>query len=366
MIGGWFMDPRTINRCFEHPGLLWLLGILVPYAGICFYSYRKKMHLLAMVADPDFFSTLKKRFLRNRLYYGLFLLCLIIAIAGPQWGTQLRIEYTKGMDMVFAFDVSRSMELDDGSGSPGGMSRLDRARDIARVIVQRSIWRTDVTRLQGSAPLDRLNTSAESRIAVVVGKGTAVLTVPMTEDADAILNVIDALNPGMITAAGSNLEALLKVAIDAFPEGSPGKKRILLFTDGEETRGSLSAVTKTLQEKGIGVVAIGLGSAAGRLVRTADGKDFIRRSDGSPVVSQLRESVLQNLAADTGGYYCAGGGEMAIADLLAYLQQQSSPLASREYRSVVPSRQSWFVFGALFFLLLSRTPQERVWKRRKS
>ena len=63
-----------------------------------------------MIFDND----LKKKLLVSEILFYLFLLFAVIALIGPKWGVGYApIEYRKGLDVIFAIDISRSMDIRD-------------------------------------------------------------------------------------------------------------------------------------------------------------------------------------------------------------------------------------------------------------
>jgi len=61
---------------------------------------------------------------------GIIAFAACIAFAGPRWGTRVVETETKGLDLVIAIDISRSMLAEDAEPS-----RLERAKREARRII---------------------------------------------------------------------------------------------------------------------------------------------------------------------------------------------------------------------------------------
>lgn len=340
------MDHGGSGMSFDDPLVLWGLVVLIP--GGLLFIHRRSVRLLRFKAltSPEGYRRLRSLSINSAVLFLLCFVSLIVALSGPRWGERLISEYYHGLDIVLAFDVSRSMDLKDGGN---GLSRLDVARQAA---------------------LSLIEARPDFRYAVTLGKGKGVLGIPLTDDEEALINMIGVLSSDAISATGTNLQDLLELSIRAFPEESPGKKRIILFTDGEDTRGSLASMEKVLQVKGIGVLAVGVGSATGLPVPGSDGTAFLRRPDGSPVISQLREPVLQEFAELTGGYYWNASRdwnasrEGTISPLLSHLDSLVSGRTPLEYRREAASRQGWFILFALLFFVSAKLLEEGLWKKR--
>ncbi len=92
----------------------------------------------------------------------------------------------------------------------------------------------------------------------------------------------------------------------------------MLLTDGEDNdEGALEAAQNAAKE-GLKIFTIGIGSAEGTLVQVKDANgntDYIRDEQGQVLKSKLNESLLQQIATVTGGFYLPLRGGNTIATL---------------------------------------------------
>ena len=114
--------------------------------------------------------------------------------------------------LVMGLDLSRSM-LDERL-KPG---RLQRAKQ----------------KLQ-----DILAVRKEGQTALVVFAGSAFDVVPLTSDHNAILAMLDALNPSMMPVQGSHASAALQHAMAIFKRNAIKHGTVLLLTDGVDADAS--------------------------------------------------------------------------------------------------------------------------------
>ena len=109
---------------------------------------------------------------------------LLIALAGPRWGSHYQEVIRKGVDIVLLVDVSPSMLVQDVKPD-----RLERARreisDFIRVV-------------QGD------------RVGLVAFSGAAFVQCPLTLDYGALHLFLNALSPELIPAPGTDLGAALR------------------------------------------------------------------------------------------------------------------------------------------------------------
>jgi hypothetical protein len=181
-----------------------------------------------------------------------------------------------GADVVLAIDVSRSMDATDV-----GPSRLRRALYLG----------------------ERLAAEASGiRIALVVFAGNAYVALPLTQDWDALLTYLGALDTAVMTDLGTDLARALDVAGGVFDPRSSRPRRILLFSDGEHGRGDIEGALGRLRSMSVEVVPVGFGTLEGSRL-PGRGSGPLRAEDGTPVVSRRVDSMLRRVATATGGVY---------------------------------------------------------------
>jgi Ca-activated chloride channel family protein len=285
---------------FVYPYILWLL-LFFPPAMIAFFwwSWRKQ-------------QALRTRFIQARLLPGLVagisvvrqrlrlaclvlaVICLIVALARPQWGFIWQEVKQKGVDIVVAIDTSKSMLAADIAPN-----RLTRAKLAAMELMQ---------------------LAKGDRLGLVAFAGNAYLQCPLTIDDVAFRQSVEALDVNTIPEGGTALAQAIDAAQTAFKEGE-NHRVLVLMTDGEDhDSGALEAAQKAAQA-GLKIYTIGVGTAEGELLRIKDAQgraDYIRDEGGNVVKSHLNERLLQEIAGATdGGFYLPLRGAKTIDALYA-------------------------------------------------
>src|SRR5690606_18930478 len=102
------------------------------------------------------------------------------------------------------------------------------------------------------------------KIGVVAFAGQAQALVPLTTDHTAVETLLSRAQPGHAPGKGSSLEAALKSSLELFTQ--PGRKVLLVISDGEELTGNGRTVIPQLRQQGVQVFALGVGSAKGAVV----------------------------------------------------------------------------------------------------
>jgi len=225
----------------------------------------------------DSYSPTRKR-LKNILLVVAFAL-LFLSLARPQWGHTWTESRSRGIDLVFALDSSRSMLANDIKPN-----RLIRAKLAIEDFVNR---------LEGD------------RIGLVAFSGSAFLQCPLTLDYDAFFQSLDAVDTNVISAGGTDLAAALQESEAAFSSDN-NYKILILITDGEDLEGSGVAQAREAAENGVTVYTVGVGTPEGSPIplRTRAGSvQYVRDADGRVVHSKLDPETLETIAEETGGFY---------------------------------------------------------------
>ena len=199
--------------------------------------------------EPLVKEKLFKRLDLNRLawkhrltYSGLIL--LIFSASGPQIGTRVAPIERKGIDLVFALDVSKSMNAQDVKPS-----RLEKAKfEISQMIRQ----------LKGD------------RIALIVFAGSSHMYLPLTTDYEAARLFLDQIDTNMIPTQGTALSSALTTGLSAFTEDDSKYKVLVLVTDGEDHEGQVIDLASKASDRGMIIHTVGVATESGSLIPLVD------------------------------------------------------------------------------------------------
>ena len=113
---------------FENPEYLYLLIIVPVLAFLSLIIGKRRKRALEQFGNPELLESLMPSASSTRpiiKFYIMLLviICLIITMAGPQFGSKLETVKRKGIEIMIALDVSNSMNAQDIQPS-----RLDRAK----------------------------------------------------------------------------------------------------------------------------------------------------------------------------------------------------------------------------------------------
>ena len=342
---------------FGSPWIFWLLPLVPVLGGFFLWAVGRKRRALESFVGSTLLPKLAHDVSWRRQYAkyvlatgGIFF--LILALTGPQFGTRLAMAERRGVDVVVALDVSRSM----------------RAQDVVPSRLQRAKY-------QIGELLDGLQ---GDRVALIIFAGQAFVQCPLTLDYGAVRMFMDIVGTEAISVQGTAIGDALDLAITSFDEEERQHRAVVLFTDGEDHLGDPLAVAERAAEAGVRVFAVGVGTPDGELIpgdAAGEGANstagaFHKDSRGQYVKSRLDEETLRRIALTTEGDYfrsSLGGGEIgAIAEQLAQMDQRqfgATRFAQYEERYQIPLLLAVICF-AMEAALADRRRSQGEWRGR--
>jgi Ca-activated chloride channel family protein len=207
----------------------------------------------------------------------LALAAAVIALAEPRFDERVYSIEQKGVDIVLAIDLSRSM--DAGDVDP---SRLERAR--------REI-------------LDLIELLEGDRVGMVIFAGGAYPRMPLTQDYQALELLVAELDTQTFQVQGSEVGLAIRTSLQLLgsQKGSAGQA-ILLLSDGEVHHiDDALAAAREAARAGVRIYALGIGVEAAP-IPVGDGTWLSERT-GETVLSRPSPDVLTDVARLTGGAY---------------------------------------------------------------
>ncbi len=251
--------------------------------------------------------------------------CMALALALARPATQVAAPPAAPAsgDLVFLLDVSRSMLAGDVQPT-----RLSRAREVIRQIAAQA---------------------RGQRLALVAFAGSQAVQCPLTLDHAFFEEMVNLTDPDSVTRGGTRLgDAIRFAAAHAFDDAQRDSRSLVLVSDGEDHESSPAAsAARDASRRGIRIVTIGIGEAAGALV-----PNIVYQ--GRPVVTRLDEPTLR-----AAGDYVPGS---AAFDAAAVYRNFLTPARSQSKRPAEAGDTVWMACLAVAILLLAaefRVPERR-------
>ena len=278
-----------------------------------------------VILAPRTVATASRTRVHVWLHVGLAL--AIVALARPQWGRVEEQVFDQSREILLALDLSRSMQAQDVKPS-----RLDRSKLLIQALLER---------LEGE------------RVGLLVFSGTAFLQSPLSADYEILREFLPMLGPDYLPEGGTNYAALLRTSIDAFASTNSADRFLIILSDGEATDDDWKSLISELKAKGIRVIGLGVGTAAGSMIPDGAG-GLVKDERGAVVLSRLASSTLEQLANETGGTYRDASKWVDLAAVLQQTVEAGRKGAFVEKRAVsYIDRFQWVLAPAVLCLLLS-------------
>ncbi len=323
---------------FLKPEILWHLLWILPAMLVLFFaaSHKTARTLQAFLGknaeNPDYVLFSKGRRILRFVLLCLAVLCLVAAAARPSWGVQIQELNGQGRDLLFVFDVSRSMLAKDVQPS-----RLAHAKWLVKELV-------------------KLNPGDRFGLIAFAGKG--FLECPLTTDRTSFELSLDELSTDSIPLGGTNIQEALAAALQAFKAAETSHRAVILVTDGDELEGNSGKAVDEIVARKIPLFIAGIGDPSQpSIIQVPDGRGGVKTltdANGNVVNSPLNEKQLGELAKRTGGIYVRStAGDSG----LGALEKRIRALAPHEYETVKttkPIDRFGYPLAAAFVLLLLR------------
>lgn len=274
----------------ERPWALYGLLAVIPAILYMFFVYRKTEGEIA-----DFYGTktnravnmavIKLRLIWRFVFRITAWVMLVLSIAGISWGTVSTPVQKNGHAVSMVFDISYSMTAKD---APSGLTRLEASGEYAKMLL---------SKIDGAF------------VSAVIAKGDGVIAVPLTEDRSALVNLLEMLSPTMMTSAGTSLGGGIEAALRSFPRNMSQSPVIWLFTDGDETDGTLLSSINNALRNGISVIVIGFGKERDTEIIAGDGE--------TPVKTALRADRLREIVDSANKKNSVGQGLKFLKNVYA-------------------------------------------------
>ncbi len=321
---------------------LWLIPLLIVFY---YFAFRAKKKAMQKFGNMELLKKLSRNTSRKRQVFKTALILfsvffLIFSLARPQIGTKIEEVKRKGIDILIAIDVSKSMMARDIKPS-----RLDKAKHEVEGLIRR---------LRGD------------RIGLIAFAGVPFVQCPLTLDYGAAKIFLDIMEPDLIPTPGTAIGGAIQKAIETFDKTERKHKVLILITDGEDHKGDALKYAKEAEREGIIIYTVGIGSREGEPIPAKDGTGFEKDRDGAVIITKLDELTLEKIALQTGGkYYRATSGEDELDKIYNDIaRMEKKELGSLKF-SQFEDRFQYFLAFALILLIVEYVLPERIRVKRE-
>lgn len=326
---------------FQHSELMPALAVVPLLIFLFIVVIRWKKKTIKKIGDAALVNQLIRGYSANKFLakFVLSVLAISFIILGllnlQKPGIMENIE-RKGVDVIIALDVSKSMLAEDSKPN-----RLEVAKQL-------------VNKLMGQLQNDR--------IGLILFAGRAYMQMPLTTDHGAARMYIQSAGPDVVPTQGTVISEALRLSNSAFNSKDKKYKAVVLITDGEDHDPASLQVAQELAANAIMINTVGIGSPEGAPIRDSETDSYKKDPQGNTVISKLNEVELQQLAQNTKGVYVRlTDPDQAVATIMKQLstieKTELEDSAFKDFKSYF----QWFLAAAVLFLLIEFFLPERKW-----
>ncbi|WP_028895952.1 VWA domain-containing protein [Prevotella sp. HUN102] len=319
---------------FANKEYLLLLLLLIPY--LLWYFFRRKGSEPTMrMADTYVYEYAPKSWRMRLIHLPMLLRCLtyalvVMVLARPQTDTPSGADYSNGINIMLAMDVSTSMLSQDVAPN-----RMEVAKDVANEFIS-------------ARPSDN--------IGLTIFAGEAFTQCPMTTDHASLLNLLQNVNTDLASHGliedGTAIGMGLANAVNRLKDIKAKSKVVILLTDGSNNKIEISPMTaaEIAKKFGIRVYTIGLGTDKNPNVP-------------NQMVGEIDYKTLQDIARTTNGEFYRAQSRQELSQIYKDIDKLEKAKISggsfgRRYEAYMP-----FALLALFSFLMEIVFRIAVFKR---
>jgi Ca-activated chloride channel family protein len=316
---------------FQHINYLYALALLpalvVLFMSVIYWRKRK----LQKLGNEELIGNQIQGYIAGRSTFKFILqvsafFLIVVGWANLRMGDKSEKTERKGVDVVVALDVSKSMLARDLQPD-----RLTRARQL-------------IMRLTDKMKNDR--------VALIVFAGKAYMQVPLTVDYSAVKMILQNVGPEIVPTQGTVISDAIKMGMESFTRNERKFKSLIVISDGEDHDEQAIEAARQAAEEGVVIHTVGVGSPQGSTLYDPDTKSVKLDENGAPVVSKLNEEALRAIAGAGRGSYSLLQNTDEVAERL------NSSLESMEQKNLgtmmftdFTSYFQYFLFAGLILLV---------------
>lgn len=318
---------------FAHPKILYLLFLIPVLVALYILARYSRMKKIARFGRPEEVAKLMPNASKYTpvikiILESLAMAALIIALARPRGGDREATDERRGIEVMVAFDLSRSM-LASSTDDPSGVSRLQRAKYLLGHLIEQL---------------------KDDKVGLVIFAGESYTQLPITNDFISVKMYIDELSPDMIPTQGTDIGTAIQMCLNGFTPQSDVSKAIVLITDAEDHIEQAEEMAKNAYKSGVQVDVIGIGTSAGAPIPAPNG-GYMTDASGKEIITSLNTDAAQAIAKSGGGVYVEGSSSGALNEIETYLNKlEKSDLGKVNYKASA-EKFPIFIWIALLLLL---------------
>jgi Ca-activated chloride channel family protein len=319
---------------FGSPYYFWLMLAIPALIGLFIFVYQRKLTILRRFASLDLIKRLTPQNTQSRqilkwCFFLAFFLFVVFALSRPRFGVKMELVERKGIDIMVAMDISKSMLAEDVTPS-----RIERAKyEIDRFI--------DL--LKGD------------RVGLIVFAGESYVQCPLTLDYGAAKMFLNAVTTDWVQRQGTAIDEAINQARQAFKAKQNKSRVLIVISDGEDHEGDPEAAAKKAAAENIKVFTVGVGSESGVPIPVNKGKGNVvykKDGEGNLVMTRLNPAMLEKIAIAGNGKYFQAGTNLDLVSIYNDIAKMEKNEFGSDRMNIYEEQYQAFLIIALMFILL--------------
>lgn len=271
----WFLPSTWNGFTWENPVFLYLL-IAVPFLFLVrwlirFY-FNQKLPVALVKSDVKTSPATWLRFFPE-IIFAVALSLILVALARPQRTNEKVEQWSEGIDIMLAIDISQSMQIEDFIPN-----RLEAAKNVAR---------------------DFIGGRIQDRIGIVVFSGDAFSLAPLTTDYALLNSYLNDISFDMIESRGTAIGSAMAVVTNRMRESDSKSKVCILLSDGDNTAGNIDPITAAELAAAYNIKTYTI--IVGKEGMVPFGKDYFGRPN--MVENTIDETTMRKIASIGSGQF---------------------------------------------------------------
>ncbi len=282
---------------------------------------------LLKVLSPDI-STFKPKV--KLFLFSLFIVFSTISLVNPKIGTELKTVKREGVDLVFALDVSKSMLAEDIAPN-----RLEKGKRIVSEII---------------------NSLNNDRVGIIAYAASALPILPITDDYSTAKTFLQSLNTDMLSSQGTAIIESINLAKEFYDDEEQTNRVLIILSDGEDHEVKLEDIISLVQQSGMTIISVGLGSTKGSPIPIKENniiKTYKKNDKGDVVITKLNKELLSSISKSSKGIYIDGfNTEQVVESVVERLKEMDKKEFESKQFVAYKDQFQWFIAFAILFLSL--------------
>ncbi len=320
----WFAPFILKGFTWDNPVFLYciaLVPLLFTVRWILRFFFNQKLPVALIKSDLKTSAQTLFR-LVPEIILGLVISLILVALGRPQKTNDKVEQWTEGIEIMLAIDISQSMQIEDFTPN-----RLEAAKEVAR---------------------DFIKGRVQDRIGIVVFSGDAFSLAPLTTDYELLNSYLNEINFDMIENRGTAIGSAMAVVTNRMRESESKSKVCILLSDGDNTAGNIDPITAAELAAAYNIKTYTI--VVGKEGLVPFGKDYFGRPH--MVENTVDESTMRKIADIGSGEFFRATDNQALIQVFKKIDEyEKAEIKETRFKDTSDYYFIYLRWAILFFLI---------------